>query len=70
MSLTKRQRRILDFVREFTERRGYAPTLVEIGRHFGLRSPSTVHKHLRNLEERGALKIGRASCRERVCQYV
>jgi repressor LexA len=56
MTLTKRQRKILDFVRDFAERRGYAPTLGEIGRHFGLRSPATVHKHLRNLEERGALK--------------
>ena len=56
MTLTRRQRKILDFVREFSERRGYAPTLHEIGKHFGLRSPATVHKHLRNLEERGALK--------------
>lgn len=56
MTLTKRQRKILEFIKDFSERRGYAPTLAEIGRHFGLRSPATVHKHLRNLEERGALK--------------
>jgi repressor LexA len=56
MTLTKRQRKILEFIREFVERRGYSPTLAEIGRHFGLRSPATVHKHLRNLEEKGAVK--------------
>jgi repressor LexA len=56
MTLTKRQRRILDFIRDYRERRGYAPTLLEIGRHFGLRSPATVHKHLRNLEAKGALR--------------
>src|SRR6188474_1916361 len=56
MTLTKRQRKILEFIKDFSERRGYAPTLAEIGRHFGLRSPATVHKHLRNLEERGALR--------------
>jgi repressor LexA len=56
MTLTKRQRKILEFVKDFSERRGYAPTLAEIGRHFGLRSPATVHKHLRNLEEKGALR--------------
>jgi repressor LexA len=56
MVLTKRQRRILDFIRSFRERRGYSPTLSEIARHFGLRSPATVHKHLANLEQKGAVK--------------
>jgi len=56
MNLTKRQRRILDYIKEFAERRGYAPSLMEIARHFGLRSPATVHKHLKNLEAKGALR--------------
>ena len=56
LPLTKRQRKILEFVRDFVERRGYSPTLAEIGRHFGLSSPATIHKHLRNLEAKGALK--------------
>jgi repressor LexA len=56
VTLTRRQRKILDFIRDFSERRGYAPTLAEIGRHFKLKSPATVHKHLSNLEERGALR--------------
>lgn len=55
MYLTKRQRQILDYINTFLSRRGYAPSLVEIGRKFGLSSPATVHKHLRNLEEKGVI---------------
>jgi repressor LexA len=56
VNLTRRQREILDYVREFIEQRRYAPSIAEIGRQFGLRSTATVHKHLRNLEERGAIR--------------
>ena len=56
MTLTKRQRKILEFLKDFTERNGYAPSLTEIGAHFGLRSAATVHKHLRNLEAKGVLR--------------
>ena len=34
---------------------GYAPTLEEIGAHFGLSSLATVHKHLSNLERKGVI---------------
>jgi len=36
--------------------RGYGPTLHDIGAHFGLSSPATVHKHVKRLVERGALR--------------
>jgi repressor LexA len=52
MILTKRQKEILDFLRDYTARHGYAPTLNEIGRRFELSSPATVHKHLKNLEDK------------------
>lgn len=55
MHLTKRQRQIADFIEEFISRRGYAPSIGEIGRRFGLSSPATVHKHLVNLERKGAI---------------
>ncbi|MDP3937526.1 MAG: transcriptional repressor LexA [Deltaproteobacteria bacterium] len=55
MPVTKRQREVLDFVGEFIERRGYAPSLEEIGRGLKLSSVSTVHKHLKNLEAKGML---------------
>lgn len=56
MTLTKQQRKILEFIKEYDEDRGYAPTLSEIGSHFGLRSPATVYKHLKNLERKGAVR--------------
>lgn len=54
--LTRRQREILDYLREFLEEHGYAPSLEEIGRRFGLSSLATVHKHLTNLQEKGFIK--------------
>ncbi len=54
--LTKRQREILDFLSEFIEQHGYAPSLEEVGRRFGLSSLATVHKHLTNLQEKGFIK--------------
>jgi len=54
--LTKRQREILDFLNEFIQQHGYAPSLEEIGRRFGLSSLATVHKHLTNLQDKGFIK--------------
>ena len=57
--LTRRQREILDFLAEFIQRHGYAPSLEEIGRKFGLSSLATVHKHLTNLEQKGFIRRAR-----------
>jgi repressor LexA len=56
LPLTKRQREILDFLNEFIQEHGYAPSLEEIGRRFGLSSLATVHKHLTNLQEKGFIR--------------
>ena len=56
MHLTKRQKEILDFIREYLDREGYAPSLEEIGSRFGLSSVATVHKHIQNLVEKGMLR--------------
>jgi repressor LexA len=56
MHLTRRQKEILDFLARHIEKRGYAPTIEEIGEHFGLSSLATVHKHLSNLQEKGLIK--------------
>src|ERR1035437_6392527 len=56
LPLTKRQREILDYLNEFITQHGYAPSLEEIGRRFGLSSLATVHKHLTNLQEKGFIK--------------
>jgi repressor LexA len=54
--LTKRQREILDFLNEFIQGHGYAPSLEEVGRRFGLSSLATVHKHLTNLQDKGFIR--------------
>ena len=54
--LTRRQREILDYLQEFIQQNGYAPSLEEIGRRFGLSSLATVHKHLSNLQEKGFIR--------------
>lgn len=54
--LTKRQREILDYLNDFIRQHGYAPSLEEIGRRFGLSSLATVHKHLTNLQEKGVIR--------------
>jgi len=56
MPLTRRQKEILDYVREFLERQGYSPTLEEIADHFDLASLNGVYKHLRALEARGFIR--------------
>jgi repressor LexA len=56
--LTKKQREILDFVTEFAEEHGYAPSFEEIAEHFGLSSLATVHEHLENLRAKGYIRKG------------
>lgn len=54
--LTKRQKEILDFIREFTTAKGFSPTHREIRDEFGYSSYGTVHKHLKLLEQKGYLR--------------
>lgn len=56
MSLTKRQREILDYVESFLESYGYSPSFEEIAGFFGYSSLATVHEHLSNLERKGYLR--------------
>jgi repressor LexA len=56
LPLTKRQREILDYLNDFIQQHGYAPSLEEIGRRFSLSSLATVHKHLTNLQDKGFIK--------------
>ncbi len=53
--LTDRQRHVLDFISDSIRKRGYPPTLREIGSHFGIRSTNGVNDHLRALEKKGFL---------------
>ena len=54
--LTKRQKQVLDFIRSFRDKKGYAPSLEEIKHHLRLASVSTAHHHVKSLEEMGYLK--------------
>ena len=54
--LTRRQKEVLDYLREHIAAEGIAPSLEEIGRKLGLGSLATVHKHLERLEEKGAIR--------------
>lgn len=54
--ITKRQKEILDFVRDFITDNSYPPTLNEIRENFGLSSISTVHQHINVLTNKGYLK--------------
>ena len=55
-TVTPRQRRIVEFIRQTVQERGYPPTVREIGEAVGLTSSSSVHAQLANLEKRGLLR--------------
>lgn len=56
MELTQRQREILDFILAFRRENGCSPSIPEIQRHFGIRSPNGVAGHLHALEVKGAIR--------------
>jgi repressor LexA len=56
LDLTKRQQEIFDFIKKYSAKYGYPPTVRDIGKAIGLTSSSTVHAHLANLEKIGLLR--------------
>ncbi|MDJ1121480.1 transcriptional repressor LexA [Olsenella sp. YH-ols2217] len=54
--LSQRVQQIYDFLLSYSDEHGYPPSVREIGSAVGLKSPSTVHMHLRTLEEVGLIK--------------
>lgn len=54
--LTDRRQAILDFIVRHSEEHGYPPTVREIGKEVGLTSSSSVHFHLRSLEQAGLIQ--------------
>ncbi|MFI1912770.1 transcriptional repressor LexA [Nocardia sp. NPDC020380] len=55
-TLPERQQRILCTIRDWVQRHGYSPSTREIGEAVGLKSSSTVSRHLKALEDQGILK--------------
>jgi repressor LexA len=58
MTLTKRQKEVLDFLVAFVNKHGYSPSFEEIGRSLKLTSLATVHKHITTLERKGFVRRG------------
>lgn len=55
-TLYPRERQLLDFIIQFIQRYGYAPTLKEIGVAMNISSPATVHEHIDKLRQKGFIK--------------
>src|SRR3990167_3224950 len=54
--LYPKERQLLEFITQFIQRYGYAPTLKEIGEALKLSSPATVHEHVDKLRMKGFIK--------------
>lgn len=54
---TDREREVLEFLRAYAGRHGYAPKLREIAEHLGIRSRGVVHRYLKALEAEGQIAI-------------
>ncbi len=58
MTLTKRQKEVLDFLVSFQNKKGYGPSYEEIAGGLKLASLATVHKHIATLERKGFIRRG------------
>ena len=58
VQLSKMQQKIYDYIVSCIQDQGYPPSVREIGEAVGLKSPSTVHFHLKHLEEAGVIEKG------------
>ena len=54
--MTRMQQKIYDYIAQMLVQEGYPPSVREIGAAVGLKSPSTVHFHLKHMEEKGIIK--------------
>lgn len=54
--MTRMQQKIYDYIAQMLAQEGYPPSVREIGAAVGLKSPSTVHFHLKHMEEKGIIK--------------
>lgn len=56
--ITSKQRKTLKFIEQYTLENGYSPTLKIIAESMGVKSPSTVHQHVKELIKKGYLSQG------------
>ena len=62
MILTRRQKEVLDFIKQFLLKNGFPPSIREIGAHFGI-YPRAVFDHIKALERKGFIKRTMAKSR-------
>lgn len=63
ITLYRRQRQILNFINQYIQKNGLAPSLRQIAESIGVSSLATVHEHLQILETKGVLKRFKGSIR-------
>jgi repressor LexA len=63
VEITKRQREVLNFIEGIRSREGHSPTLREIARHFGFRSPKAAADHVTALQRKGMLTLASKKAR-------
>jgi len=63
VTLYRRQKQILDFIKQYVQKNGLAPTLTEIANALGVSSLATVHEHLKAMEKKGVIKRFNGSVR-------
>lgn len=56
VTLYKKQKQILDFIKQFIEKYGFSPTLSEIAEAISVTSLATVHEHIQVLEKKGVIR--------------
>jgi len=56
VTLYRRQRELLEFLKQFIHKNGFSPTLQEIAEAMGVSSLATVHEHLQSLVKKGLIK--------------
>lgn len=55
--LTKKQKNVLEFIKMLIKRRGFPPTVREIMKYFGYRSPRTVQDFIKQLVKKKRIKL-------------
>lgn len=63
VTLYRRQKQILNFIRDYIEKYGYSPTLGEIAEAMGVSSLATVHEHIQTLIAKGVIRKYEGSVR-------
>jgi len=62
-TITKKQKNVLDFIQSYKSENGISPTIKEISERLNLKAVSTVHEHIKSLEEKGYLSKSKNSTR-------